>query len=175
MINKILRGLNLASNYFYNSRQKKINMKIIFIEDVEKTGKKFELKNIKSGYARNFLIPKKLAVLATKKNMELYDKEKEKEELKKEKTKKELQKIADKLKDFKIKIFAKVGEKGKFFEKVRESKIAKLLQKEGFDIKKENIKLKEPIEKKGTFDAFVLVGKELKVKIKVIVSEEKTK
>lgn len=150
-------------------------MKIIFIEDVKKSGGKFETKDVKSGYARNFLIPKKLAVLATEKNIELYGGKKEKEESKNKEARKELQKTADKLKDFKIQISVKVGEKGKLFEKVREAKIAKLFQKEGFNIKKENIKLKEPIEKTGTFEISINLGKNFEVKSKIIVAKEKTK
>ena len=150
-------------------------MKVIFLKDIKKIAKKLELKDVKSGYARNFLIPRELAILATRGNLKWREEKIEKERDQEKKKRKEGQKIADKLKDLEIRIPVKTGIKREFFEKVGEAKIAKFLQGKGFDIKKDNIELKDPIAKTGTFEVLVKLDKEFETKIKVVVVEEEEK
>ena len=144
-------------------------MKIILSQDVSDLGKKFEIKNVKPGFAKNFLFPKKLAIPANDQNLKMQEKKSEKEQIEEEKKNKELKKTISRLKDFKLKIYAKTGSKKELFEKITESKIAKLLEKEGFDVKKSDIKLKEPIETIGNFQAKIDFDKNSKLKIEIAV------
>jgi len=116
-------------------------MKIILLENIEKIGKKFDLKRVKSGYARNFLIPKRLAIPATKSNLSWRDREIQKIKKEEEKVLKEKQELKEKLKDFTLRIKTRAGIKGELFEKVNREKIVKALASEGFNLNKNNIQL----------------------------------
>jgi len=97
-------------------------MKIILLKDVKKLGKKFDLKNVKPGYARNFLIPGKLAILAKKANMVWREKQVEIIKKEKEKIIEEKKKLREKVKDFSLEIKVKTGIKGELFEKINQEK-----------------------------------------------------
>lgn len=146
-------------------------MKIVFLKDVKKLGQKFEVKNVKSGYARNYLIPKELAILATKKNLIWRERELQKIEKEKEKIEKEKLALLEKLKDFELKINVKAGIKGELFEKITDEKIANILKEKGFIVKKENVKLKEPIKGVGEYAVKINLGEKLETKIKVTVKK----
>lgn len=146
-------------------------MKIILLKDVKKLGQKFEIKNVKPGYARNFLIPQKLAILATKENLIWCERERQKIEREKEKREKEKLLLLEKLKNFQLEIGAKTGIKGELFEKITEEKIAEFLKEKGALVKKENIILKEPIKRVGEYEVKVSLGEKLETKIKVIIKK----
>ncbi|MFH1938269.1 MAG: 50S ribosomal protein L9 [Patescibacteria group bacterium] len=148
-------------------------MKIILLEDVENIGKKDEIKKVADGYARNFLFPNKLAVLATKSELAKLE---EREKIKEEKAEEELtifQKVASELDDFELEIFAKISEEGKLFGSITSSKISEKLKENGFKIEKEWIKLKDPIKEIGEHEVSIELPHNLEVKIKVIIIEEK--
>ena len=90
-------------------------MEVILKEDIEKLGFKDEIKNVKSGYARNYLIPKGLVINATGANRKVWEENKRQRTVKEEKVINEFQVIVDALKDTTIKVGAKVSEKGKIF------------------------------------------------------------
>lgn len=148
-------------------------MKIILIKDISNLGKKLEIKNVKPGYARNFLIPQNLAIPATKGNLKWQEKEISKEKEKEEKRTKEIQEMIARLKNLKLKVAVKVGEKEELFEKINSSKIVKILEKEGFKISKENVILKEPIKTIGEYTIPISFGEDLKTKIKIKVAKDK--
>jgi len=148
-------------------------MKIILLKDVPNLGKELDIKDVKPGYARNFLIPQNLVLPATKRNLQWQERELAKKKLKEEQKTKELQEMIKKLKNLKLQISVKTGSKGELFEKITSIKIVNLLKKEGFEISKENIILKEPIEKIGEYVIPISLGKDLKTKIKLVVKREK--
>jgi len=148
-------------------------MKIILLKDVPNLGKELDIKDVKPGYARNFLIPQNLVVPATKRNLQWQERELAKKKLREEQKTKELQEMIKKLKNLKLQISVKTGSKGELFEKITSIKIVNLLKKEGFEISKENIILKEPIEKIGEYVIPISLGKDLKTKIKLVVKREK--
>ena len=148
-------------------------MQIILIKDISNLGKKLEIKNVKPGYARNFLIPQNLAIPATKGNLKWQEKEISKEKEKEEKRTKEIQEMIARLKNLKLKVAVKVGEKEELFEKINSSKIVKILEKEGFKISKENVILKEPIKTIGEYTIPISFGENLKTKIKIKVAKDK--
>jgi large subunit ribosomal protein L9 len=147
-------------------------MKVILLEDVEKIGKKFEVKEVKDGYARNFLIPKGLAKLATKEALIWLETQKDIEEKKAEKGLKEIQEIASSIDDQEVVIQVKVGDQDQIFESVGAQKISEKLKEAGFDIKKNQIELAEPIKELGEFPVKVKFDHNLEAEIRVIVSKE---
>jgi len=148
-------------------------MKIILLKDVEKLGKKGEVKNVADGYARNFLIPNKLAALATKSELAKLEKQKKIETEKAEEELKLYQKIASQIDGLEIEILVKVSEEDKLFGAVTTSQIAEKLKEKNFEIKKEQIKLEEPIKEIGEYEVTVEFPHNLETKIKVIIIEEK--
>jgi len=152
--------------------------KVILLQDVEKLGKKNDVKNVNDGYARNFLFPKKLAKLCTKKELEILKKQKE---IDAEQAKQELEKIQElvsKIDGQEIEIFTKIDENGNLYGSINESIISEELKKRNFDINKKQIKIPQPIKAIGEYPVIILFDHKLEAEIKVIISEkeeEKTK
>ena len=150
-------------------------MKIILLEDVENTGKKDEIKEVADGYARNFLFPKKLAVLAIKPELAKLEERKKIEEQKAEEELVRFQEIASKLDGFELEIPAKIGEEGKLFGSITSDKISEKLKENGFKIEKEWVKLEDSIKEIREYEVNIELPHNLEVKIKVIITEEKKK
>jgi len=142
-------------------------MRIILLQDVEDVGKKYEIKDVKDGYARNFLIPKGLAKLATKSALERIEKQKEIEKQKIEEELKEIQKLASSMDGLEVIIPVKIGEEQQLFEKINTQKISEKLKELGFEIKKEQIDLAEPIKELGEFPTKVKFEHNLESEITV--------
>lgn len=128
-------------------------MKILLLKDVDNLGKEGEIKEVKPGYARNYLIPKKYAVLATEENIKKLNIEKETITRKRKKEEKRLKELAKTIQGRSFTIKAKVGEDGKMFGSVTKEDISEIVSKEtGIKIEKENISLFEPIKNTGVYD-----------------------
>jgi large subunit ribosomal protein L9 len=147
-------------------------MKVILLKDVEKLGRKGEVKKVADGYGRNYLIPNKLAVLATKSELVKLEEEKKVETEKAEEELKTYQEIASQIDGLELEITAKVAEEGKLFGAVTTSQIAEKIKEQGFEIKKEQIKLDEPIKEIGEYEATIEFPHNLETKIKIIIVEE---
>lgn len=148
-------------------------MRIILLQDIDKLGKKYDVKEVKDGYARNFLIPKDMAKLANVDNTKKIELEKEKDEKRAEEELVRAQAQARSIDGLEVLIAVKVGEEGQFFESVTEQKIAEALKALGFDVKKSQIALAEPIKELGEFPAKVNFEHNLEAELRVIVTEEK--
>ena len=148
-------------------------MRVILLQDVEKLGKKYDIKEVSDGYARNFLIPKNLARPATKEALKWLETQKEIEAKKAEEDLKKIQELATAIDGQEIIIPLKVGEKGQLFETVTSQKISEKLKELGFDIKKSQIDLVEPIKELGEFPIKIKFEHNLEAEIKVIIIEEK--
>jgi len=148
-------------------------MRVILLQDIDKLGKKYEIKEVADGYARNFLIPKGLAKPATKENLKWLETQKEIEIKKAEEELKKVQEIASAVDDQEIIIPVKVGEQDQIFESITAQKIAEKLKELGFDIKKTQIDLIEPIKELGEFPVKIKFEHNLEAEIKIIVVEEK--
>lgn len=148
-------------------------MKVVLLQDIENLGKKYEIKNVKAGYARNFLIPKGLAKPATNEALKWLKAQKEIEEKRAEEELKKAQEIASKLDGQEVTIQVKVGEEGQLFETITLQKIWEKLKELGFEIKKGQIDLTEPIKELGEFPIKIKFEHNLEAEIKVIITEEK--
>jgi len=148
-------------------------MKVILLRDVNKLGKMGDVKEVALGYARNFLIPRGLAKLATPEAATQIEEMKKVEERKAELELKKFQELAEKLEGVEVVIKAKVGEGGKLYGSVTEEQIDQKLKEMGFEIKKEQIKLEKPIKDAGGHEVVVQLNHGLEARIYVMVVEEK--
>ena len=148
-------------------------MKVILLKDVKGLGKAGDLVKAKDGYARNFLIPKGLAVEATKSNLSKWEKDME---LKRQKEKEEYEealKLKEKIESITVEIKSKAGEGEKLFGSITSNDIARELKKQhNMDIDKRKIELKDNIKSLGTTDVIIRVYTELTATLKVKVIEE---
>ena len=148
-------------------------MKVILLQDIEKLGKKYEVREVKNGYARNFLIPQGLVKIATDKALEWLKIQKEAGEKKAEQALKTIQEIASTLDGQEVIISVKVGEDGQLFESISVQKIFDELKKMGFNVKKKQIDLAEPIKELGEFPVKIKFDHNLEPEITIVVSEKK--
>ena len=147
-------------------------MRVIFLKDVEDIGKKYEVKEVKDGYAKNFLIPQGLAEPATKEALKKLELQKEIEEKEAEDELKKIQALASSIDGQEITISVKVGEEGQLFESISPQKILDGLKKLGFDVKKRQIEFDEPIKTLGEFPVKVKLEHNLEAEITVTVTKE---
>jgi len=147
-------------------------MEVILTENIEKLGKMGDLVKVSDGYARNYLLPKGLAMQATKRSIKQLEHSKRLVEAKRLRDMKDAQSISDRLESLKITIGAKVGEEEKLFGSVTRMNIADALKKEGMDINKKNILLADPIKTTGVFDVDIKINHNINTKVRVWVVAE---
>ncbi len=148
-------------------------MRVILLEDIDKLGKKYEIKEIKDGYARNSLIPKGLVKMAEPKALKWLEEQREIERKKAEEELKSYQEMASNIDGMEVIIPVKIGEEGQLFEKITAQKISEKLKEMGFEVKKEKIDLVEPIGELGEFPIKIKFEHNLESEIQVIITEEK--
>ncbi len=125
-------------------------MKVILMDNIKGVGKKDEVINASDGYARNFLLPKGLAVEATNENMSKLKAKNDSKAYRKEQEKEEAKKVAEKLAGIQLKVPVKAGENGKIFGGVSAKEIADLLKSNyNIEVDKKKIDLKETIKTLG--------------------------
>jgi large subunit ribosomal protein L9 len=147
-------------------------MRLILREDVHNLGKSGELVSVKDGFGRNFLLPRKMAVMANEQNVRQLEHEKGVIQARQAKLKAGAEDQAKKIGGVQIKIARKVGEQDKLFGSVTALDIAEALAAAGQKIDRRNIHLPEPIKALGTFDVDVRLHHDVHTKIKVEVVKE---
>lgn len=148
-------------------------MKIILTQDMEKLGLKNDILTVKTGYARNFLIPKGYAVQATDSAIKIHNENLKQRAHKEEKIRQEAEKLAGKLAALKLVIGAKVSSAGKIFGSVNTIQLAEALNAKGFEIDRKNILLGEDaIKETGNYKAVVKLHRDVKVDIEFEVVAE---
>ena len=149
-------------------------MKVILLENIKGVGKKDEIINASDGYARNFLLPKKLAVEANSGNLANLKSKQESNDYRKNEEKKEAIAISEKLKRIMVAIDVKAGENGKIFGGVTAKEIAEeLSKKHNIEIDKKKILLPDTIKTLGVFNVEVKLFEGVIGTIKVDVRKEK--
>lgn len=148
-------------------------MQVILKQDVNNLGSKDDILNVKDGYARNFLIPRGLAISATVSSMKMHNETLKQRSHKEAKIKEEAAANAEKMKGLKLTIGAKTSTKGKIFGSVNTIQIAEALAAKGFQIDRKNISIKEELIKEvGAYTAKVKLHREVIVEVEFeIVSE----
>ncbi|MDX1584197.1 MAG: 50S ribosomal protein L9 [Thermoanaerobaculia bacterium] len=148
-------------------------MKVILTDSIYGLGGRGEIVTVKDGYARNYLLPKKLAKEATPGNIAVVEQQKRKWALLAQQEQKEAQELASKLGDVSVTIEKKVGDSGTLYGSVTAHEIANALENQGFEIEKRQIDLGEPIKTLGEHEASIRLHREVTVSITVkVVSEE---
>ncbi len=150
-------------------------MRVILLKDVENLGKKYDVKDVADGYARNFLIPRSLVKKAVSKTLKWLETQKELESEKAGEELKKIQEIASAIDGQEIVIAVKIGEEKQLFESITPQKISEQLKELGFKIKKTQIILSEPIKELGEYPVKIKFEHNLEAEIKVIISQGKEK
>lgn len=145
-------------------------MEIILIQDVKALGKKGDIVKVSDGYARNFILPKKLGLEATKQNLNDLNTQKAAEERKQKEILSEAQGLSKKLEDVAIKVSIKAGEGGKAFGSVSTKEIAAALKEQfGLDLDKKKIVLSEAIKNAGVYTVGVKLHPKVTAELKIMV------
>ncbi len=147
-------------------------MEIILTENVENLGKVGDIKKVKNGYARNFLIPRALAITATPPNVKRIEKEKAKKLAVYEEQKKVAQGKADQLSKVSITVAVEVNDQEKLYGAVTEAEILKALEAEGQKIDKKSLVIEKAIEELGIFEVGVKLHPEVIAKIRLWVTKK---
>lgn len=148
-------------------------MKIILLQDVKSLGKKGEIVNVNDGYARNFILPKKLGLEATGKNLNDLKLQKANEEKVAQQIWDEAKELGKKIEAGKVELAIKIGEGGRAFGSVSSKEIAVAVKEQmGYDIDKKKIQLKDAIKTLGTHTVPVKLHPKVTAELKVIVTEE---
>lgn len=150
-------------------------MKIILLKDVPNTGKKNDIKEVSPGFARNFLIPKKLAVVADNDSLKKLELKKKVESENATKELKEVEAIVSKIDGQEVEINVKTGKEGQLFESINKQKISEHLKEMGYNIDKEDVILEAPIKEIGEFPIKLKFGHNLEAEVRIIIKslEEK--
>jgi len=148
-------------------------MEIILKQDVENLGFQNEIVNVKPGYARNYLIPKGMAVAATSSAKKMLEETMRQRAQKEAKIKEEALKTAEALKDAKIVIKTKAGENGRIFGSVTTIQLADAIEKLGYNVNRKLMKIRgEAIKQVGTYEADIRLTKDVSVTVKFDVEKE---
>jgi len=149
-------------------------MKVILQQDVKGQGKKGQMIDVSDGYARNFLLPRKLAVAATADNINVMKQQEKAKAAQAEREKQAAQEMAKKLESVIVKIPARAGSAGKLFGAVTSKEISEaLLEQHGIEIEKNRIIQTDPIKTFGSFEVKCRLGHEISGIIHLIVTEAK--
>ena len=147
-------------------------MQIVLLEDVKALGKKGEIVKVSEGYARNFIIPKKLGVEATTKNLNDLKLKKANEEKVAAQHLAEAKELAEKLEKASVTLSIKAGDNGKAFGSVSGKEIGKAIQEQlGLDVDKKKLVLPEPLKTFGTHEVPVKLHRDVTAKLSVKVVE----
>jgi large subunit ribosomal protein L9 len=147
-------------------------MKVILIKEVPKFGKPYDVIDVKRGFARNYLIPKKLAIIGTQANIDGLNKSMKRFSKAAEKKHQRGMDLSERLASISVKTTIKLGLDGKIHGSITSHVISELLKAEGIDLDKKFILLDEPIKHPGIYDIFVHLGENLKCSFKLVVLEE---
>lgn len=147
-------------------------MKIILKEDVKSIGSMGQTVDVSDGFARNYLVPRGLAVEANVKNIKSLEHEKKVIQEKARKVKNSVQDLADRLANMTVVIKTKAGEEGKLFGSVTTMDIAEQLKNQGIEIDKKKISLDEPIKRLGTYAVNLKLHSEITAQVNIQVIEE---
>lgn len=150
-------------------------MKVILKKDIEDLGWEGDLVNVARGYARNYLIPRSLALEATDRNIKMFEQMKRKIEIRKVKAKEEAEQFKERLAGVTVSIAQKAGEEGKLYGSVTSMDVAAELEKQGVVVDRRKILLEKPIKAVGEYDVPVKIYQDVSGSVKVVVSPEEAK
>jgi large subunit ribosomal protein L9 len=145
-------------------------MKVILKQDVKGLGREGDLKEVKDGYARNFLLPTGKALVADKGAVANWERHRDQREERDRSLRAEAAATAEKLRELKLEVPVKAGEKGRLFGAVTAHQIADLIREEGIELDRHALHLREPIKALGEYkiDVRIMPGVETAVAVSVV-------
>jgi large subunit ribosomal protein L9 len=146
-------------------------MKVLLIKDVKGLGKAGEIKNAKDGYARNFLIPKGFAKLATPEVIKDWEEEQKRKQEELQKELAELNKLKERIENTTLVIKHKLGANGQLYGAITNKEVAEALKEKGIEVDKKHIDMKQ-IKTVGKYEVDVKLGHGIHAKLKLIVEGE---
>ena len=148
-------------------------MKVILLKDVKGTGKKNEVKEVSDGYARNYLLPKKLAVPADNTNLKELNEKNTSKELKAQKEYEAAVELGKKMEELNVVIYAKAGDGGRLFGSITSKDIAEQIKKQhNIEVDKRKITLDEPIRVLGSRFVDIKIHQKVTTRLRVDVKEK---
>ena len=147
-------------------------MEVILREFVDKLGKRGEIVKVSSGYARNYLLPRKLALPATEGNKKHVERERKKMDTREAEEKSQAEAIAARLASVDIRIARRVGDTEQLYGSVTSADITEFLKEKGFDVDRRKLILPEPIKTIGEHDVPLKLHRDVTVPLKVKVVKE---
>ena len=147
-------------------------MEVILREDIEKLGSRGQVVKVAAGYARNFLLPKKLAVAATESNKKIIEQERHAYLRREAKQQGEAEELSKLLSGVTVTISQKAGENDQLFGSVTSKDVADALAAKGYNIDRRKIQLDEPIKTLGEFKVPVKLHKDVTAEVAVVVAKE---
>jgi len=144
-------------------------MKVILRDDIEKLGAVGEVVEVADGYGRNYLLPRNLAVPATKGNLRSISEIKKQKQFRDNKKKKDAERVKDKLEKLSLTAEVQTGEDDKVFGSVTAANIATLLEEQGYEIDRRKIALEEPLKALGVYTIEIKLAKEVTAAVKLWV------
>jgi large subunit ribosomal protein L9 len=147
-----------------------MNVQVILSEDVPNLGRPGDVVKVRAGYARNYLLPRRLAVEANSRNLRAFEHQKSMAMLRREANKGAALKLKQQLEALTLTIGANAGEEGKLFGSVTNIDIERALRERGFAIERRNIVLAEPIKQLGEFTIPVRLDPEVEAGVKLTVA-----
>ncbi len=149
-----------------------MNVQVILNEDLPNLGRTGDVVKVRAGYARNYLLPRKLAVEADQKNLRSFEHQKRIASRRREAKRTDAMAIKAKLEALSITISARAGEEGKLFGSVTNIDIERAVREQGVDIERRKIVLPEPIKQLGDFTVPVKLDSEVEANLKVTVAAQ---
>ena len=147
-------------------------MKVLLRQNHDKLGEIGSVVSVADGYARNYLIPKSIAMPVTKGNLRVIEEEKKQQDLRKNKEKAASQELAAGIAKLSLTVPMKVGEEDRVFGSVTAQQIAELLKEKGYDIDRKKILLEEPIKALGIYPVKIKIQPDVETEVKVWVVRE---
>jgi len=150
------------------------NIEVILKEDIDKLGKAGDLVKVKPGYARNYLMPKSLAVAATRGNIKRVEHERKAVLSRVVKLKKSAEEVAKQLEELTIRIAKPVGDSDRLYGSVTTKEVVEILQEKGFSIDRKKLELPGTIKQTGEFELLVKLGGGVNARFKLVVEKQET-
>ena len=147
-------------------------MEVILREHVDNLGRRGEVVKVADGYARNYLLPRKMALLVTENNKKQIERERVKFEAKEAEERKVAEAMSERLANLEVVITRKVGETEALYGSVTAADIAEALAAKGFDVEKRKLQLPDPLKKVGVVEVPVKLHRDVTASVKVSVVAE---
>jgi large subunit ribosomal protein L9 len=147
-------------------------MEVILMEDVPSVGKAGDVVRVSNGYARNYLLPRKKAVLATATSQKALEHERHLVQHQQGKSEQEAQKLAQRLQEISCSVAKRAGEGGKLFGAVTSADIAKALREQGVSVDRRKIVLEEPIKNVGAYTVSLKLHPTVVAQLNLVVEKE---